>query len=334
MKKPQFPAQMDRQNTKAAQAHLSPLLANLAWGGLALAPKKFSRGGTLLGTGVLLALGVAVVIQSQHSEAHAWGKAKPKATPAAVSQPTAPQQPATPTSVTPPPATGTIGTPLTPTAPATDTPTAATALPAGAEEYNKGCELFTIAKQQGQGGNTNGEKQLLRESLKHFETALTQNPKLVEAQSNIGFVYLTQQNYSRAIASFIKALTLNAQHLNTLNGLATAYAFDNNIPQAIITFDKLTRLAPGNSEFYFNKGSVLQKAGKLADASTAYSAALKIDPRNQFALFNMGTLLENQGKLAEAKTYYEQAKSVEVGNTAGLEAIQRLNEINASLRKK
>lgn len=212
-------------------------------------------------------------------------------------------------------------------------PGEAFALPAGAEAYNKGCELFSIAKNQGQKGNRNGEKQLLRQSLSQFQAALKLNPTLIEAQSNIGFVYLTQRDFRKATEAFNKALTVNPQHLNTLNGLATAYAFAGNIDKATQTFDKLTTLAPGNSEYYFNKGSVLQKAGRHTEAKAAYEASLKIQPGNQFALFNMGTLLENQGQLAEAKVYYEKAKSVEIGNTAGLEAIQRLDEINNALKK-
>lgn len=207
-------------------------------------------------------------------------------------------------------------------------------LPVGAVEYNKGCELFSIAKAQGQKGNRLGEKQLLKESLKQFQMALTKNPKLTEAQSNIGFVYLTQRDYRKAIDAFEKALAMNSQHVNTLNGLATAYAFNGTIDKAIQTFDKLTVLSPGNSEYYFNKGSVLQKSGRLPEAQKAYESALKIQPSSQFALFNMGTLLENQGKLEEAKAYYEKAKSVEIGNTAGLEAIQRLDEINKELKRK
>jgi hypothetical protein len=48
----------------------------------------------------------------------------------------------------------------------------------------------------------------------------------------------------------------------------------------------------------------------------------------------MGTLLENEGKLEEAKPYYERAKSVEIGNTAGLESLQRLEVIQEALKKR
>lgn len=203
----------------------------------------------------------------------------------------------------------------------------------GSEEYNKGCDLFTIAKLQASKGNINGEKQLLKEAHKHFEAALEQNPKLVEAQSNIAFISLTLREYRRATGLFQAALKINPHHLNSLNGLATAYALNGDIDQSIETFDTLLKLAPSNSEFFFNKGSVLQKAGRISEARRAYEDAIRVNPKNQLALFNLGTLMENQGNLTMAKTYYERARDVEIGNTAGLESLHRLDAINAALKK-
>ena len=96
------------------------------------------------------------------------------------------------------------------------------ALPVGAVDYNKGVELFQIAQVQSEKGNVNGQKQLLKEAIHHFEAALKLNPKLVEAQSNIGFAELTMHQYRRSIEAFQKALSINPKHLNTLNGLSTA----------------------------------------------------------------------------------------------------------------
>lgn len=200
-------------------------------------------------------------------------------------------------------------------------------------EYNKGVELFQIAQIQAEKGNLNGQRKLLREAIKYFESALKLDAKLVEAQSNIGFAYLTLRDNRRAIQSFERALGLNPHHLNTLNGLSTAYAFNKDVTRAIETFDKLTTLDPANVQYFFNKGSVLQKAGRLAEAEEAYAQALKIQPNDQRANFNMGTLLENQGQLEAAKPYYEKAKSAEVGNPVGLEAIRRLEMIETALRQ-
>lgn len=201
-------------------------------------------------------------------------------------------------------------------------------------EFNKGVELFQIGQIQSEKGNRAGQKKLLMEAIHRFEAALKESPQLVEAQSNIGFAWLTLRDNRKAIAAFEKALLINPQHLNTLNGLATAYAFDNKLDKALATFDKLTTLNPANSQYFFNKGSVLQKAGRIDEAQAAYEQALKVQPTDQRSLFNMGTLLENQGKLEEARGYYEKAKGVEIGNTIGLEAIRRLEAINASLGKR
>lgn len=198
--------------------------------------------------------------------------------------------------------------------------------------YNEGVELFQIAQIQSEKGNESGQKKLLQESIRRFEQALEKNPALVEAQSNIGFAYLTLRDDKDAIKAFDAALKLNPNHLNSLNGLSTAYAFNGNVQQAIDTFDKLTMLDPGNAEFYFNKGSVLQKAGKFEEAKTAYQEALRVNPSYQRALFNVGTLLENQGQLAEAKTYYEKAKGTEIGNLIGLEAIRRIETIEQTMQ--
>jgi tetratricopeptide (TPR) repeat protein len=223
------------------------------------------------------------------------------------------------------------GTPAQPQ-PATPAAEQPSALPAGAVDYNKGVELFQIAQIQNEKGNSAGQKQLLKQAIQHFETALKQNSKLVEAQSNIGFAYLTLHDYRKAINAFEKALAINPKHLNTLNGLSTAYAFNDNIDKSIQTFNKLTTLDPGNSQYFFNKGSVLQRAGRIDEARQAYEQALKIHPNDQRTLFNLGTLYENQGKLQEARPYYEKAKGVEIGNTIGLEAMHRLEAIDSALR--
>lgn len=206
-------------------------------------------------------------------------------------------------------------------------------LPRGAIQYNKGVELFQIAQIQNEKGNAGGQKKLLKEAITQFELSLQANPKLVEAQSNIGFAYLTLHDYRQSIRAFEKALTINPNHLNTLNGLSTAYAFDKKTDEAIKTFNKLTTLDPANSQYFFNKGSVLQKAGRLEEAEQTYLQALKIKPNDQRVLFNLGTLYENQGKLEQAKPCYEKAKGVEIGNSIGLEAIRRLENINAALKQ-
>lgn len=200
------------------------------------------------------------------------------------------------------------------------------------DTYNQGVELFRAAQLQGAKGDSGGQERILRDSAKQFEAALKIDPTLIEAQSNLGFVYLTMKKYKDAINAFNAALVMNGNHLNSLNGLATTYAFNNQTTEAIVTFDKLTTLAPGNADYLFNMGAVLQKAGRIEDARVIYEKALKVNPDHQRALFNMGTLLENQGKPEEALSYYDRAKGAEIGNTVGLEALHRIDAIKQAMK--
>jgi tetratricopeptide (TPR) repeat protein len=219
-----------------------------------------------------------------------------------------------------------------PTKATTDPKPVGNSLNAGLEAYNRGVDLFGQAQQQAERGNSQGQKALIEEALLQFKAAVKLQPDFVEALSNIGFAQLTLKQYPKAIQSFNVALAKNANHLNTLNGLATAYALSNRLPESITTFNKLTTLDPSNAQYCFNKGSVLQRAGKLPEAQAAYQQALNIDANDQRSLFNMGTLYENMGKLPEAVTYYKLAKNVAVDTPMGLEAVRRLEGLDARLQ--
>lgn len=199
------------------------------------------------------------------------------------------------------------------------------------ENYNQGVELFQAAQIHADRGDMATQKKLLREAIKTFKVAAALDKSRADAQSNIGFCFLTLKNYKLAISAFNDALQIDPNHLNTLNALATTYAFNGSNEKAITTFEKLTLLEPANADYWFNKGSVLQKANRNDEAIVAYTQAAEIDPKHQRAWFNLGTLHENLGQLDKAKQNYEHAKDVEVGNSIGLEAINRLQDLAVRL---
>lgn len=200
------------------------------------------------------------------------------------------------------------------------------------EAYNRGVYLFQIAQTQAQKGNRQGQKDLLKEAIENFEKALTLDPKLVAAQSNIGFAYLTLEKEKDAEKAFQQALAIDKNHLNTLNGLATTQALRGNNEAALTTFDKLTLLDPGNAEFFFNKGSVLQKAGRPKEAEAAYQEAIRLDANHQQSWFNLATLYENTERFQEAVKAYETTKHLDITTSIGLEATNRLQWLEKALK--
>jgi tetratricopeptide (TPR) repeat protein len=237
------------------------------------------------------------------------------------------------------------------------------------EHYERGLDLFKIAQNQSEKGNLNGQRTLLKEAITEFTQAVTlsmpktdtakndsksskessakdtsDKPKLtpraampkvaIEAESNIGFAYLTLKNYKEAIKAFEQTLKWNPNHLNTLNGLGTTYTFDKKEDLALQTFEKLVSLDPGNPQYFFNQGSVLQKFERYDEAKTAYEKALALAPQDQRTLFNLATLLDNQGAWAEARPYYVKAKEIAIESPIGLEAFHRIQVIDAQLKAK
>lgn len=239
------------------------------------------------------------------------------------------------------------------------------------EHYERGLDLFKIAQNQSEKGNLNGQRTLLKEAITEFMQAVTlsmpktdtakndsksskassskdsatdtaDKPKLtpraampkvaIEAESNIGFAYLTLKNYKEAIKAFEQTLKWNPNHLNTLNGLGTTYAFDKKEALALETFEKLVGLDPGNPQYFFNQGSVLQKFERYDEAKAAYEKALALAPQDQRTLFNLATLLDNQGAWAEARPYYVKAKEIAIESPIGLEAFHRIQVIDAQLK--
>lgn len=210
-------------------------------------------------------------------------------------------------------------------------PNEQSALNPAQETYNRGVHLFQVAQGQRDKGNVQGQQDLLQKSIDHFEEALKLDPDMVEAQSNMGFAYLTLNKYKDATKAFEKALKLDPHHLNTINGLGTTYALRDKYDLATAQFDTLVKLDPGNVQFRFNRASTLQKAKRYAEAEAGYLDALRLEAQHQASLFNLATLYENQHQLDKALPLYQQVKDLDITSTIGLEAVNRIQWIEIEL---
>jgi tetratricopeptide (TPR) repeat protein len=199
------------------------------------------------------------------------------------------------------------------------------------DKYNRGVYLFQVAQTQASKGNTQGQNDLLKQALNQFEDALELDDTMVEAQSNIGFAYLTLRKEKKAEKAFKKALEIDPNHLNTINGLATTQALRGRTEEALETFNELTLLDPGNAEYFFNKGSALQKANRFNEAEDAYKTAVALDPQHQQSWFNLATLYENNNQFNKAANAYEEVKHLDITTAIGLEATNRLQWLQQAL---
>ncbi|MCX5921608.1 MAG: tetratricopeptide repeat protein [Candidatus Melainabacteria bacterium] len=198
------------------------------------------------------------------------------------------------------------------------------------EVYNEGVKLLMAGQTEQQRGETAQAETLFQRAEQAFGLALkTSNPKLVEAQSNLGYVQLYRKQYPQAIKQFKLALKLNPKHPETLQGLAMAYVQQHQAEKALPLFEQLTQLDPQNPTYWFNLGSTAQCLNLTQQAEVAYQEVLKLAPKQQAAVFNLATLKENTVNYKEALALYTGCIKIDAGSLIGLEAMKRANQLKS-----
>jgi tetratricopeptide (TPR) repeat protein len=85
-----------------------------------------------------------------------------------------------------------------------------------------------------------------------LETALKNKPDDPELYFEMGNLFLSQGDVSKAIDQFENALTIQPDYLPAINNLAMAYAADKQYDKALDAFKKMTALQPDNTSHYYN----------------------------------------------------------------------------------
>jgi tetratricopeptide (TPR) repeat protein len=200
------------------------------------------------------------------------------------------------------------------------------------ELYNEGVKLLFAAQTEQQRGEQAQAETLFQRAEQAFSLALkTSNPKLVQAQSNLGYVQLYRKAYPQAIKQFKLALKLNPQYPEALSGLAMAYVQQHQAEKALPLFEQLTQLDPKNPSYWFNVGSTAQCLTLAKKAEMAYKETLKFAPKHQSAVFNLATLKDNTVNYKEALALYAWCSTIDASSLIGLEAIKRANQLKEQL---
>lgn len=116
---------------------------------------------------------------------------------------------------------------------------------------------------------------LLPAARKHYQRALSLDPKYPEAINNLGTVYYAQKNYRKAIGEYKKALKLN----------------------------------PGSASIHSNLGTAYFARKKYKDAAAEYQTALALDPEVFEHRNSHGVMLQERSVEERAKFYFYLAKT-------------------------
>ncbi|MEJ2165008.1 MAG: protein kinase [Desulfobacterales bacterium] len=114
--------------------------------------------------------------------------------------------------------------------------------------------------------------------------ALELEPDNISVLSNLGYVYMTRKDYSKAIETYLKVADL-APHLpDTFFNLGYVYAVTENYAKAKQMYRRVVELAPTfTDEALFNLAVINEKLGEHKQCIKNLERAVSLNPRNESA---------------------------------------------------
>ncbi|MEO6952734.1 MAG: tetratricopeptide repeat protein [Polyangia bacterium] len=209
-----------------------------------------------------------------------------------------------------------------------DGPKLPPAKPEAVEAFKDGARLVRL-------GPTNYDR-----AKERLETALALDPRLWEAEYDLGWLALEARSYDTAAKHFERALSIYPRHAPSVLGLGRADDALGKPEQAAKMYrafldDKAkpeeaaaVRIALGGS---------LRRAGKLDAATETLRLALKAEPRSAPALAGLGMVYEQKGQHELAELVLRRALDIDpksrlaadVWNNLGLIALHRRHDQEA-----
>ena len=114
--------------------------------------------------------------------------------------------------------------------------------------------------------------------------ALLYNPANISGLSRLGYIYVQQKNYSRAIEIYQKVAELAPQMPDTFFNLGYVYSVTEKYQQAKEMYSRVVALAPSfTDEALFNLAVIHQKLGEHKQSIKSLERAVELNPKNESA---------------------------------------------------
>jgi protein O-GlcNAc transferase len=120
-------------------------------------------------------------------------------------------------------------------------------------------------------------------------------------------------NLAEAVVRYEQALSLDPNIPEALSNLGLALKDLGKADAAIARYEQALALKPNAPEILCNLGIVLKDRGRTDEAISCYQKALAFKPDYPAALSNLGNALKDQGRLDEAIACYRQALALRHG---------------------
>jgi tetratricopeptide (TPR) repeat protein len=147
-----------------------------------------------------------------------------------------------------------------------------------------------------------------------LKQALTKNPKLPNANFQLGVIAIQKSNFDEAVALLTKELDVNPGNAMAFYRLGDAYTRQLKWDDAIPALQKSVWLNPYFSGPYILLGKSYLKKRDFINAEGMLRRAIQFDPNNKSAHYMLGQLLQQTNRAEEAKRAFATAEKLQGSN--------------------
>ena len=156
-------------------------------------------------------------------------------------------------------------------------------------------------------GNVFQEMGRLQEAKGAFQSAIEQNPDLVDAYVKLGQLFIDEKN-PIAERYLDNALRIAPEDIGALHAKANYLSqIKNDLPGAIANFKKINIINPQFEEGYYNLGLLYLDADSLDKAYQSFDFAIKMHPTYAESYFFRGMASKMKGDKDAARKDFQQA---------------------------
>jgi tetratricopeptide (TPR) repeat protein len=189
--------------------------------------------------------------------------------------------------------------------------------PAAEERFRKALPFpgvtrtYTFGRNNLSFGSVFYERGYLEQSEEFFQLALEGDASSAEALYGIGSVYLQQNKFKEARASFERLVKLPASYPGTLpnawNNLGILAAREKHTEEAIGYFQRALEIDGDHVIALENLGSAYRQAKRWDDAKNVLQRALQLNPDDAEANYGLGMVYAQVDDTARAHEFLEKA---------------------------
>lgn len=161
-------------------------------------------------------------------------------------------------------------------------------------------------------------------AVRSFQTAIALEPTSPVLYTELGKLYVTNDQDDKAKEQFERAVALKPDYVEAQRQRALVFEKEKDIKTAIANMKDITLRYPLDIESLFQLGRLYYNNGQIEEAVFQFSQILQLAPEHSNARFALGVALEKQGKIKEAVQEFEKVLELNPGNEAVAKKLQDL----------